>query len=165
MSVKVIIREQFQYNHWANEKIFSQAAQVSAADFNTPSVVEGRSLQQVLAHLVRTEKIWRLLAQDGDLDPRVLPTEEQLQSVGAIREFDRQEHSRLSRYIEELQDEDFMEMIQIRRWDGVQIMMKRSDTLLHLAMHCMQHRTEAAVLLTQYGYSPGDLDFLFFVLE
>jgi hypothetical protein len=31
--------------------------------------------------------------------------------------------------------------------------------------HGTQHRSEAATLLTNYGQSPGNLDFLFYILH
>ncbi len=35
--------------------------------------------------------------------------------------------------------------------------------MLHQANHAMQHRSAAAVMLTQFGHSPGDQDFLDYV--
>jgi len=67
-------------------------------------------------------------------------------------------------FLESLSDDELVESLNITRWDGVKVTMTRWHMLVHLASHSMQHRTEAAVLLTQYGHSPGDLDFLFFVL-
>lgn len=37
--------------------------------------------------------------------------------------------------------------------------------LLAALLHDMQHRGEAAVLLTSYGRSPGDLEFTLFLNE
>jgi len=37
--------------------------------------------------------------------------------------------------------------------------------LLDLIIHATQHRSEAAALLTSYGQSPGDFDFIMFMNE
>jgi uncharacterized damage-inducible protein DinB len=39
------------------------------------------------------------------------------------------------------------------------------QTILHVVTHSIQHRSEAAAILTGYGYSPGELDFDLFLSE
>ena len=72
------------------------------------------------------------------------------------------EQQHMDAYLSGLEEADLAAQLTIKRWDGVEIDMIRWHMLSHLLMHSMQHRSEAAVLLTQYGRSPGDIDFLFF---
>jgi uncharacterized damage-inducible protein DinB len=37
--------------------------------------------------------------------------------------------------------------------------------MAHLVNHGTQHRSEAAAMLTEYGYSPGDIDFIIYLRE
>jgi uncharacterized damage-inducible protein DinB len=159
-----IISKHFEYNYWANGRILAKAVLVGEENFAAPSAVEGRSLQQVLAHMIRTEKVWRLLARDGQLMPAQLPAEDELRSVEAIRALANQEQKEMQALLENFTADDLAEELEITRWDGVKLKMTRWQMLVHLALHSMQHRSEAAVLLTQNGHSPGNLDFLFFVL-
>jgi uncharacterized damage-inducible protein DinB len=38
------------------------------------------------------------------------------------------------------------------------------ELLVHFANHATQHRSEAAILLTLYGHSPGDLDYFLYAI-
>ena len=163
MLTKEIMEMQFGYNAWANGRILHQASLVTAEQFNQPSVVGERSLREILGHLALVERVWRLLADLGEFEPGQLPADEQLATVKAIRSVLAVEQEQMAVFLAGLNDEELAREMTIKRWDGIKIVMARWQMLQHLLLHSMQHRTEAAVLLTNLGRSPGDLDFLFFV--
>jgi uncharacterized damage-inducible protein DinB len=37
--------------------------------------------------------------------------------------------------------------------------------LTHLVIHGQQHRTECAAMLTNFEQSPGDIDFIYYLIE
>ena len=161
---KEMLVTQFGYNAWANGRILNKAAKVNDDQLNMASVVGDRSLLQILAHLARVEKVWRLLAETGDVKPEQLPGDDDLGSVDAIQSFLAEEQRQMEAYLAGLEEDELAAELTITRWDGIQMVMTRWHMLAHLLMHSMQHRSESAVLVTNYGHSPGDIDFLFYVM-
>ena len=159
-----MFKTQFSYNAWANERVFNKAALVNLEQFNKSSVVGDRSLRQILFHMVQVERVWRFLAQEGQVEPSQLLSSELLPSAATMQTVQKQEHQHMDAYLAQLEETDLAAQPTIKRWDGIEIDMIRWHMLSHLLMHSMQHRSEAAVILTQYGQSPGDIDFLFFTL-
>jgi uncharacterized damage-inducible protein DinB len=41
----------------------------------------------------------------------------------------------------------------------------RWHALMYVILHGVQHRSEAAMLLTEFGQSPGNLDFILYVWD
>ena len=68
----------------------------------------------------------------------------------------------MRQYIETLSEADLDAEIAATDWRGNTYQMKRWHILVHVILHGMQHRSEAAELLTGYGQSPGNLDFIFY---
>ena len=68
-------------------------------------------------------------------------------------------------YLAGLTDDDLTATIQYTRTEGVQLETPLWQILLHVINHGTQSRSEAAVLLTQFGHSPGDLDYMIFLRD
>jgi uncharacterized damage-inducible protein DinB len=64
-------------------------------------------------------------------------------------------------YVARLNDEN----INLGYGDDPQHGPKVWQTTLHVVTHGIQHRSEAAAILTGYGQSPGELDFDLFLKE
>ena len=68
-------------------------------------------------------------------------------------------------YLGGLNDEDLESHRRYTTDTGIQRDRILWHCLLHIVNHGTQHRSEAAALLTDYGQSPGDVDFTVFLNE
>jgi len=144
-----------EYDVWATAKILEQAAKLTPEQFTT--VPEGgyNSVRDTLVHTMSTEYGWRTGWQTHErvpgLDPNDFPTCE------AIAERWRVEDQVTRDYLAGVSAADLAD-----DFAGVGPL---GMTITHVMMHGMQHRTEAAMMLTAYGYSPGDIDLVFYLME
>ena len=68
-------------------------------------------------------------------------------------------------YLAGLTDEDLDSIIRYTRTGGTWFETLLWQILLHVINHGTQSRSEAAVLLSQFGHSPGDLDYMIFLRD
>ena len=67
-------------------------------------------------------------------------------------------------FIEGLTDEKLSNYFEYFSTKGpYQIMLWQ--VMVHVVNHGTQHRSEAAVMLTDFGHSPGDVDLIYFLNE
>lgn len=158
------IRLFFQYNDWANQHILAAAKQVTPEQFVAPTSNSWGSLRGTLVHTLDTEWGWRLLCQaraeqDVILKDADFPTAESLAQRWA------EEAQAMRDYLAMLTDADMLNTFHYTTNEGEERERVLWHVLFHVVNHGMQHRSEAAVLLTDYGHSPGELDFTLFLLD
>jgi uncharacterized damage-inducible protein DinB len=154
----------FAYTDWANNKLLDLAEQITPDQFDSASGYSHSSLHDTLFHMLRTEWVWRTLAQQGRITaapPRV----EDFPSVAALRAGWQAEAERRRAFFEGLTDAVLAGPLVLTDRDGNTHRLTLWHMLLHAALHSAQHRSEVAALLTHYGRSPGDLDFIFFIQQ
>lgn len=147
------IRFLFDYDRWATARVLATMAGLPDADWPTGSPVGTRELADIMVHQLGSTQRWRLgLSGTPDADlPR--PEREPLPSVTELAARWTAEWATLDAWLATLDD----------AWltatdDGI----PHWQMLAHVANHGTQHRSEAAVLLTAAGRSPGDLDMIRF---
>jgi uncharacterized damage-inducible protein DinB len=151
------IREIFEYNYWANKLLLTHAEKVTAEQFVAPSTHSFSTLQATLVHILDTEYGWRDLLKGRMGIPILEP--EQFPTVAALRDYWQTDEEKMWEYINGLSDKDMVGTIEYVTEEGLQRKRVLWHCLYHVVNHGMQHRSEAAELLTRYGQSPGDLDF------
>jgi len=150
------IRLMYDYNQWANGLILAKSALVTAEQFNAPTTHSWGSLRGTLIHTLDTEYGWRVLCDQGELSFDMKP--EDLPTLEAVKARWDEENAAWDEYLSRLTDADMDNIVRYKIPEGVRERVLW-HCLWHVVNHGMQHRAEAAHLLTQYGQSPGNLDF------
>ncbi|MEO0563037.1 MAG: DinB family protein [Chloroflexota bacterium] len=149
------IRLMFQYNDWANRRILSAAEQVTTEQLFEEQAFSFGSIHGTLVHNLFAERLWRVLLATGEftapLDPQDYPDLATLAATWA------EDQKLMWRYLNTLRDDDMDSLVVYTVAEG-----KRErvlwQCLWHVVNHGMQHRSECAVMLTNAGASPGELD-------
>jgi uncharacterized damage-inducible protein DinB len=160
---KDMLEKLYDYNVTANTRILDCAARVSQAQFVAATDIGHGSLQGLLFHMLHTEWVWRILCQDHQIQASSAPRKEDFSTLDEIRERWQAEEQLMRAFLTSVSDDELARIVQVKRRDGTETPMVLWHMLMHCMLHSMQHRSEAAVLLTGYGQSPGDLDFIFLV--
>jgi uncharacterized damage-inducible protein DinB len=152
----------YEYNYWATERILVAAAHVSQQQWSAPSRHNG-SLHRTLLHTLDSEFGWRMLCQHNQLTPDL--TEADFPTLDMMIQRWDEEETAMRAYLAGIRDDDLDSLVRYTTDAGEKRERVLWHCLIHVVNHGTQHRSEAAALLTEYGSSPGDLDFTVFLNE
>ncbi len=159
----------YDYNDWADARILAACARVSPQQYAAPtSFPTGRGgLRATMVHLLDNIWQWRItlqgyykepLADEAAYDATELH-EDAFPTFAALQERWRTEQREMRAYLDTLTEGTLNGRIHYVIPGAV-----REHVVWHILLdviiHATQHRSEAAALLTGYGQSPGDFDFL-----
>ena len=154
----------FDYNYWANTRVLDAAASITLDQFIAPASLSHGSVRGTLAHVLAAETVWRLRCAQG-VSPAALPDESYFPTLGVLRERWQVEEEKMREYLNGLTDGALQQTIEYRTTKGVPYQNVLWMLLVHIVNHGTQFRSEAAVALTNFGQSPGDLDLLRYLRE
>jgi uncharacterized damage-inducible protein DinB len=154
----------YDYNYWANRHVLAAAGQVTTEQFEAPAFTSHGSLKGTLAHILGTEIVWRLRCQEGT-SPGAVPSADDFPSLEALVQKWGKEEKAMRTFLDSLGEKDLAGSVRYTNTKGVLFDTTLWKILLHVVNHGSQFRAEAGVLLANYGHSPGDLDFIFFVRQ
>jgi uncharacterized damage-inducible protein DinB len=161
-AVKDLIATLYAYNSWATARILSCAGKLDATQLTAPTGFPHGSLRDLLLHMIRAEWIWRHSIQTG-VRPQASLRAEDFPTVDKIVTRWKEEEQAMRDFLAGLTDADLAGEVTVTRGDGKLYTFALWKILMHVLLHGMQHRSEAAAILTSYGQSPGDLDFIHYV--
>ncbi len=154
----------YDYNYWATRRVLDAASQVNPDQFTAAVSSNYGSLRGTLVHTLSAEWIWRMRFDEG-VSPKAALAESDFPILEVLRTGWQEEERSMRDFLAKLQDEDLQQVVHYQSTKG----QPRQNILWHLLVHVVnhgtQHRSEAAVILTDFGVSPGDLDMIVFFRE
>jgi uncharacterized damage-inducible protein DinB len=156
------IRTLYAYSAWANARILDTAALLTPEQFTTSG--DGfNSIRDTLVHTASAQWLWlerwRATSPTELWDPADFP------DVAILRSRWEEVEATTSAYVASLREHDLARAVSYVNFQGENWAYPLWQQLLHQVNHATQHRSEAALLLTRLGYSPGWLDLLVYVDE
>lgn len=147
---------------WANNQLLNAAERLSPEQLRTP-LGDGSfgDLLETLIHIYDADDTWFDRASTGSSGPALSPDD--YPSIVALRPAFQQLAVKGEAYLMTLQDDALDERVSYRSYYGSEGTYTRSEMLSHQIMHAQQHRGEVALILSQLGQSPGEIDFLDYV--
>lgn len=156
-------RSIYDYHYWGRDKILHEVERVADADFVKAMSKGYGSLRATLVHMIGAEWIW--LTRLAGTSPSAFPSEEELPTLAAIRARWGEEEKKLRAYFAGLTDAELRRVVSYKNMRGEAFARPVWQVLAQVANHGTQHRAEAAAMLTDLGFSPGNLDMTLFFDE
>ncbi len=153
----------FQYDRWAWERVLTKAALVTPDQYVALAPTPHGSLRGTLVHALSAQLTWRRRL-DGD-SPTAPLNELDLPDFPTLQARWESEAHALQTTLGQLTDADLQKTLHYKTMKGAPMANVLWQILAHVVNHGTAHRSEAAMLLTSFGYSPGDLDLIVFLRE
>jgi len=156
----------YDYNDWADARILAACARVSPEQYAARTSYGHGGLRATMVHIL--DNIWQQritlqgyyqepLADEAAYDATELH-EDAFLTLAVLRERWMIERQEMRAYLDTLTEETLNGTIRYVI-PGAKRERVVWQILVDVIIHATQHRSEAAVLLTSYGQSPGDFDF------
>ena len=156
LTARGIIADLYEYGAWASERLLARASQLPDAQLRQKLSEGAQPILESFVHLLSADRRWLARWQELPLPAGLTPVD--LPTIAAVRRAGQDLALARQSYIASLDDaalaapirwQDGSETRRLLRWQG----------LVQAANHGTQHRSEIAAMLTDFGHSPGDLDF------
>jgi uncharacterized damage-inducible protein DinB len=150
------VRGLFAYDRWATRQVLARLDGVDETLWGAMDHVGERGLGSILVHMLGAHQRWRIaIGEEGGGD-RPEPEDGPLPNPATLVQLWEVEFRAMDGFLAALTD-GMLAYVH----EGIAVW----QMLTHLLNHGTQHRSEAALLLTQAGRSPGELDLIVYLEE
>ncbi len=156
-----MIRTLYAYNTWANQRILDAAAKLSDQQFTTQVRASFDSVRNTLVHIMSVQQVWLVRAQSLPNPPAL--NFEDYPTFESVSDFWHDLDAQTHQIVDHIDETQLASIIRYVNNAGEPNAYPLWQILPHQVTHAQQHRSEIAIALTEFGYSPGFLDLLIYI--
>lgn len=145
----------FDYGAWADKRVLNACRALDASAWQAMPG-DQQNLRSILTHMLRAAMTWRTRFESGDPEARATLRPEEFPTPDALAEAWSAEEQRMRDWLGSLSAK------QLAAPHNDRPHLPLGEFILQPLLHSAQHRAEVALMLTELGHSPGNLDFLVF---
>ena len=155
------IKELFEYNSWANEKLMNFVESEGLAYFTRELGGSFPSIRDTFVHILGVEELWlsRWQGENGQLlNPHDFPT------LDSLKDRWHPQQRRLNEYLLGLNDNDLEHIIAYKNIHGIPYSLELWKQMLHFSNHSSYHRGQVVTMVRQLKLEPPSTDLIYFYL-
>ena len=154
----------FDYNLWANQKVWGYVMSLSEEQFKQPSDYSIGSVHQQIVHMMDAEAVW--LARVKGAAPEIFHEADVFPTRESIRARWDQVEANWRAYLNSLPDGDLHGTAEyISRTDKLLHRTPLWESLMQIINHSTDHRSQTLALIHQLGGETGAHDFVFYTWQ
>lgn len=151
----------YSYNAWANGRILLVTGLLTDLQFKRQPVAGLGSLRDILVHTLGAQWIW--LSRWKGISPSSMPDPHEFPNLDSLRIRWTEIEGETQAFVQDLKEATLHREVAYTSLSGRAFSEPLWQLMLQQANHATQHRSEAAVLLTLFNFSPGDLDYIYYL--
>lgn len=155
------IRSLFEYNEWANARIFDSLSALSEEQFTRKLDSSFSSIRDTIAHFVFAE--WAWLQRWKGVNPSGPPPGHADAGLDTLRKTFEEVHAERDAFLAGISEEQLGEVMSYRNIKGEEQHRRLGDLCRHVVNHSSYHRGQVATLLRQVGGTPPATDFVLYM--
>ncbi len=154
---------QADYQHWANEVLFTALEHLTPEAIAEDQGLFFRSIHHTVDHMLMVSRVWlaRLQGENLEVDYRQIQHPDWRELKNALR----LEIRRLQAWLEAQPDAFFEQRLEFAGSDGRARSMWVRDMLTHLFTHYAHHRGQVSAVATRLGAPCPEMDFVYYRRE
>lgn len=157
--LKQHILDMYDFTCWGRDRMLDTAKPLTAEQFDQETRFPIHTVKETLVHTLSAEYAYRMRCQGQTYKGM---DKKDFADLAAVRARWAQEEKEMRSYLAGIDEASLAGIVRYKVSSGDEFERTRLALLTQLCFHGMQHRAEIAQMLTEFGHSPGNIDYTVF---